>query len=63
MKPKFLLHPTMWSVLLLVALIGGVTLTAILTDYPGLIELKLGDGWGQVTIDGRSTPERPTLSH
>jgi hypothetical protein len=60
MKQKSLFNP-MEPVLLFTALLGGVTLVAILTNYPGLIELKLGNGWGQVTIDGRSTSERPGL--
>lgn len=62
MKPKFPLNPT-WAVSLITALLGGVTLIAILTHYPGLINLNLGYGWVQLTIEGRSTAERPTLLH
>jgi len=60
MKQMSLINP-IGSVLLLTAVLGAVTLVAILTNYPGVIEFKLGNGWGQVTIDGRSTSERPRL--
>lgn len=58
MQPKSLLSPT-WAVSTLFALFGGVSLAAILTQYPGLIELKFGESG--LTIDGRSISERFTL--
>ena len=46
----------LWGVVItVVAVLGcvGITITAIVTQYPGLIELQLGNDGGKVRIDNR----------
>jgi hypothetical protein len=61
MKLQVLRSPALAVLILTVSLLlSGVVFTAILTQYPGLIEFKFGDGW-RITVDGRSGSTQPTL--
>lgn len=41
------------TLLLAATALGVVTFTAIVSHYPGLVEMKVGPSGGQLTIDGR----------
>jgi hypothetical protein len=61
MQLKSLLSPTLAGSTLLVSF-GGVVLAAILTQYPGFIEVNVGEHGLQVRVDGRSISQHlPSL--
>lgn len=44
------------------SIVGAITLSAVLSDYSGVIQLNLGWGAAQVTIDGTPINKLPKLS-
>ncbi|MBD2094056.1 hypothetical protein H6F90_02660 [Trichocoleus sp. FACHB-591] len=55
MNIKQLVSKALKNASLVMALVGTVTVTAIVTRYDGVVELKLGPNGGVVRIDGRSS--------
>ena len=53
MKPKRIVRQFQAMPLMLASLLAATASMAVLSHYPGLIDMRLGVDGGRVTIDGR----------
>ena len=55
MKPKRVVRQLQAVSLMLAGLLAATAFMAILSHYPGLVDMQLGANGGRVTIDNRPT--------
>jgi hypothetical protein len=65
MKPKRIVRRLQSLPLVLASLLAATTSMAVLSHYPGLVDVKLGVDGGRVLIDGRQplTPIQNPMGH